>query len=99
MAETDPNEIIDVTVRVRHGKGTKSLAGTVATLAATPAHARRHLSREEYTAAHGADHGDLEKVMALCLRARPLGSFRESPGGACIWWVRRMPWPRRSEST
>ena len=65
VAETDPNEIIDVTVRVRHGKGTKSLAGTVATLAATPAHARRHLSREEYTAAHGADHGDLEKVMAF----------------------------------
>jgi len=65
VAETDPNEIIDVTVRVRHGKGTKSLAGTVAALAATPAHARRHLSREEYTVAHGADHGDLEKVMAF----------------------------------
>ena len=65
VAETDPNEIIDVTVRVRHGKGTKSLAGTVAALAATPAHARRHLSREEYTAAHGADHGDFEKVMAF----------------------------------
>ncbi len=63
VAETDPNEIIDVTVRVRHGTGTKSLAGAVAALANTPVHARRHLSREEYAAAHGADLADLQKVM------------------------------------
>src|SRR5271166_2318347 len=63
VADADPNEIIDVTVRIRHGVGTKSLAATVAALADTPVHARRHMSREEYTTAHGADLGDLEKVM------------------------------------
>ena len=78
-APTDPKEIIDVTVRVCHAKGSKSLAGTVAELAALPPHARRHLSREEYTAAHGADHGDLEKVMAY---ASEHGLSAQSPSVA-----------------
>jgi kumamolisin len=68
VGPADPGEIIDVTVRVRHASGSKPLAETVKALAATPVHARRHLSREEYAAAHGADQADLEKVMAYASR-------------------------------
>ncbi len=79
VAETDPNEIIDVTVRVRHAKGSKSLAAHVAALADTPVAARQHMSREQYTAAHGADQGDLEKVITF---ATEHGLSAHSPSAA-----------------
>src|SRR5258708_16534172 len=62
-AATDPQEIVDVTGRVRHAQGTKPLAGAVAALASTPAHPRQHLSREEDAKAYGADLPHLQKVI------------------------------------
>jgi kumamolisin len=79
VSDTDPSEIVDVTVRVRHGKGTKSLAAAVAALAETPVHARQHLSREQYTAAHGADVADLDKVISF---ASEHGLSAHSPSAA-----------------
>jgi kumamolisin len=57
--------MIDVTVYVRARKGSQPLAAAVAALSAVPSRARRHLSRQEYAAAHGADLGDLEKVVSF----------------------------------
>jgi len=79
VADADPNQIIDVTVRVRHAMGTKSLSAKVAELAGTPVHERRHLTREEYTAAHGAAQNDFEKVMAF---ASEHGISAHSPSAA-----------------
>jgi kumamolisin len=65
LGSVDPGEMIDVTVIVRPRKGSRPLARAVAALAAVPPHARRHLSRQEYAAAHGADPGDFHAVAAF----------------------------------
>ena len=63
VGDVDANEIIDVTVRVRRGKGKALLPETLAALGATPHAERKHMTREEFAAAHGADHSDIEKVV------------------------------------
>jgi len=64
VAAIDPNERIDVTVRLRGVAKSKALSETFESLAKKPVKARKHLSREQYKEAHGADAADMEKVMA-----------------------------------
>jgi kumamolisin len=63
VGRADAAEIVDVTVRVRPRKGKAALARAAAAMAARPPRARRYLRREEYAATHGADPGDLAKVV------------------------------------
>lgn len=61
---TNPNERIEVTVRVRAHPSSTLLAAAEATGARLPKE-RPYLSREEFAAAHGADPSDLVKVEAF----------------------------------
>ena len=60
--DSNPAEIVHLTVRVRPRTPRQELVRTVRDLASKlPAH-RRHLTREEHAALHGADRADLDKV-------------------------------------
>jgi kumamolisin len=65
MGDVDPGEVIDVTVRLRSRSPMPEPPHDVEVLAARSPHKRRHLSREEFAAAHGADAGDLETIKAF----------------------------------
>ncbi len=58
----DPNEHISVTVMVRRRLSSKGLASIAKEIGARKPRERKHLSRDELAAAHGADPADLEKV-------------------------------------
>src|SRR6266480_2286499 len=57
----DPNERMEVTVRVR-ARAALVVSPEFAALAAAPPAQRRHLSREEFAARFGADPADLERI-------------------------------------
>lgn len=58
----DPNESLLVTVRVRPRNTTAGLAAALKTAADPRPGDRRYMTREEFTAAHGADPADLGKI-------------------------------------
>jgi kumamolisin len=62
VGPADPNERLQVTILVRRRPTSPSISSLVAEMQARPSQERRHLSREEFAAAHGADPADLEKV-------------------------------------
>jgi len=60
--DSNPAEIVHLTVHVRPRTPRQELVGTVRDLASKlPAH-RRHLTREEHAALHGSDRADLDKI-------------------------------------
>jgi kumamolisin len=61
----DPNEIIDVTIVVRRGSETSGRFPVLEELGRTPIAERRHLTREEFAAAHGALPEDLARIRAF----------------------------------
>src|SRR5208282_3781416 len=66
--DSDPAEIVHLTVHVRPKNPRQQLVKTVSDLASKlPAH-RRHLTRGEHAALHGADPADLEKVKKYASR-------------------------------
>lgn len=60
-----PDELIDVTVRLRSRAPMADLTQHVNALASRPIHERQHLSREEFAQQHGARPEDIEKVKAF----------------------------------
>ncbi len=62
VGPVDPNERILVTILVRRRPTSAGITTMVNEMGARPPLERRHLSREEFAAAHGADPADLEKV-------------------------------------
>jgi kumamolisin len=60
--KVDPNERIQVTVLVRRSHSAKRLTSIIEDLSAGKPQERKHLSRAEFAATHGADPEDLEKV-------------------------------------
>jgi kumamolisin len=62
VGPADPNERIMVTVLVRRRSSSKGLASMIEEMGTLKPHERKHLSREEFAASHGADPGDLKKV-------------------------------------
>ena len=65
VGPADPNEIIDVTIVVRRGSKTSGRFPLIEELGRTPIAERRHLTREEFAAAHGALTEDLARVRAF----------------------------------
>jgi kumamolisin len=65
VGPADPNERILVTVVVRRRPSSKELASMIEEMGASKPHERKHLSREEFAASHGADPHDLKKVEAF----------------------------------
>ncbi len=66
--DSDPAEIVHLTVRVRPRTPRQQLANSVHDLASKlPAH-RRHLTREEHAALHGADRVDLDRIKKFASR-------------------------------
>src|SRR5271165_886527 len=66
--DSDPAEIVHLTVRVRPRSPRQELVKTVRDLASKlPVH-RRHLTREEHAALHGSDRVDLDKVKKFASR-------------------------------
>ena len=66
--DSDPAEIVRLTVRVRPRSPHHHLTKTVQDLAAKPPAHRRHLTREEYARLHGAEPVDLDKVKRFASR-------------------------------
>ena len=62
VGPADPNEIIDVTIVVRRGSKTSGRFPLIEELGRTPIAERRHLTREEFAAAHGALAEDLARI-------------------------------------
>jgi len=66
--DCNPAEIVNLTVHVRPKNPRQELVKTVREMASKlPAH-RRHLTREEHAALHGADRADLDKVKKFASR-------------------------------
>src|SRR5208282_1387729 len=66
--DSNPAEIVNLTVRVRPKSPRQQLVNTVRDLASKlPAH-RRHLTREEHAALHGSDRADLDKIKKFASR-------------------------------
>jgi len=66
--DSNPAEIVHLTVHVRPRTPRQELVGTVRDLASKlPAH-RRHLTREEHAALHGSDRADLDKIKKFASR-------------------------------
>ena len=66
--DSNPAEIVHLTVRVRPRSPRQQLVNTVRDLASKlPAH-RRYLTREEHAALHGADRADLDKIKKFASR-------------------------------
>jgi kumamolisin len=66
--DSNPDELVHLTVRVRPRTARDQLARTVSELAAKLPAQRRHLSREEHARLYGADPADLDKVKAFASR-------------------------------
>ncbi len=62
VGKADPKERILVTVLVRRRSSAQKLSSALEEINAGQPRERKHLSREEFAAAHGADLQDLEKV-------------------------------------
>ena len=62
VGTADPKERILVTVLVRRRPSAKGLSSVIEEISARQPQERRHLTREEFAAAHGADPAELEKV-------------------------------------
>lgn len=66
--DSNPAEIVHLTVHVRPRTPRQELVRTVRDLASKlPAH-RRHLTREEHAALHGSDRADLDKIKKFASR-------------------------------
>ena len=65
IGPADPNEIIDVTVVVRRRSKGSGRFPRIEELGGRPIAQRRHLSREEFAAAHGALAEDLARIRAF----------------------------------
>ncbi len=65
VGPADPNERVQVTVLVRSRPSSKGLTPMIEDVGARKPSERRHLSREEFAAMHGADPDDLRKVEAF----------------------------------
>lgn len=64
IGSADPKEILSVSIRVRPRPDGPALPDPKE-LAATPRTERKHLSREEFAAAHGASQSDLDQIAAF----------------------------------
>ena len=67
VGQIDPNERIEVTVRVRpktSGPGIAELESTVMKLGSQKPAERKYLTHKEYEASYGADPADLDKIKA-----------------------------------
>jgi kumamolisin len=62
VGPNDPNEQIEVTIRVRSRGSSDDLEKAVAALGATPPSQRTYLTPEQFTARYGANAKDIEKV-------------------------------------
>jgi kumamolisin len=78
VGPVDPRERIEVTVRVRPRAGGERRERLMA-MGALPLDERKHLTRQEYDAAHGASPDDLAKVEAFA-HEHGLGVVDVSPG-------------------
>ncbi len=65
IGPADPNEIIDVTVVVRRRSKVAGNFPRIEELGRTPLGQRRHLTREEFAATHGALADDLARIRAF----------------------------------
>ncbi len=65
VGPADPAERIRVTVVVRRRPSSKELSTVIEEMGTSRPHERKHLSREEFAASHGADPHDLKKVEAF----------------------------------
>ena len=65
VGPVDPGERILVTVVVRPRPSSKELTSMIEEIGASRPLERKHLSREEFAASHGADPRDLKKVEAF----------------------------------
>jgi kumamolisin len=61
----DPNEPIEVTIRLRSRASAADLAAQAAAIAAQPPDQRTYLTPEEYAARYGADPPEVDKVVAF----------------------------------
>jgi kumamolisin len=62
IGAADPKERISVTVLVRRRLSGRDLSTAIEEMSAFPLQARRHLTREELAAVHGADPAEMEQV-------------------------------------
>ena len=62
VGTADPKERILVTVLVRRRASTKRLSSAIEEISSLQPRDRKHLTREEFAATHGADPAELEKV-------------------------------------
>jgi len=62
VGAADPKERILVTVLVRRRPSAKDLSSAIEEIGALQPQERKHLTHEEFAAAHGADPAELEKV-------------------------------------
>ncbi len=62
VGAVDPRERILVTILVRRRPSAKGLSSAIEEISALKPQERRHLTHEEFAAAHGADPAELEKV-------------------------------------
>src|SRR5215510_14381929 len=62
VGPSDPEEHIQVTIRVRSRASSGDLDKAVAALGATPPRQRSYLTPEQFTARYGANPKDMEKV-------------------------------------
>ena len=65
IGPADPNEIIDVTVVVRRRSKAAGTFPHIGELGKTPLRQRRHLTREEFAATHGALADDLARIRSF----------------------------------
>ena len=62
VGSADPKERILVTVLVRGRPSARGISGAIEEISSLQPQERKHLTHEEFAAAHGADPADLEKV-------------------------------------
>lgn len=65
VGPVDPNEQIEVTIRLRARASASDLAAQAAAMGAQPLEDRTYLTPEQYAALYGADQADVDKVVAF----------------------------------
>ena len=81
--DCNPAEIVHLTVHVRSRSPRQQLVKTLRDQASKlPAH-RRHLTREEHAALHGADRADLDKIKKFASRMAWRSRIRTWPARQC----------------
>src|SRR5215469_1497729 len=63
VGQVDPNEVIQLTIRVRSRSSASDLAAQADALGALPLSERNYLSPEEYESQFGADPSDIEQIV------------------------------------